>query len=170
VVWRRGPTVTESFGGEDVHGGFEAGAEVEVVGADLEPVVGALVDIEAAADFDGPAVAQADFTVVKAGVLADLKGRVELLEAFGDSGELGEGFVFFVRVVEARYEYDFLRLGELDGGFAEAEEINDLMVGSDVRIFDDDFVGPWQIIPEDGFVRVTGGPVVEPVVALLGSG
>ena len=53
---------------EDVHLGFEAAAEIKVMGPKLEPADRLLVDVQTAADLHCPAVVEADLAVVEAGV------------------------------------------------------------------------------------------------------
>jgi hypothetical protein len=58
---------------EDVHLGLQAFPHRQVVGTDLEPAGRFLIDVQAAADLDDPAVVDADLPVVQVLVPLDLQ-------------------------------------------------------------------------------------------------
>ncbi len=57
--------LAESLRAEDVDRGLHARTEVHIAGADVQPVVRALVNVETAADLHRPAVAEDDMAIME---------------------------------------------------------------------------------------------------------
>ncbi|MNE25499.1 hypothetical protein D3C80_1188300 [compost metagenome] len=66
---------------KNIHLGFKALSQTQVVRAHLKPATRLLVKIQASPDFDDPTVVQADFPIVHVRVEFDLKLHIHLEQA-----------------------------------------------------------------------------------------
>ena len=66
---------------KNIHLGFEALTQAQIIRADLEPPAWLLIKVQASADFDHPAVIEPDFAVVHVGVELYIQLDIELQEA-----------------------------------------------------------------------------------------
>ena len=133
----------------------------------MEPIVRALINVEPASDLDTPAVTQTDLTVMQTRIDADCELDIEVFEAVSNRIEIGHCLVLLELVIEIRDYNDPLRFGETHRGFTEPQEVDDLVMRSDVRVLDNYFVRFWKVIFEDGFIRESCSTVVDSVMTLL---
>ena len=129
--------------------GLLALAEIEFVGADGEPVVGRLVDVEAASEGDVPAVVEFDPPVVECA--AEFHGQLDpvLKEAVFDGSQLGLDLLFLEVVIVGSGQVNLLDGSGIDADLAESQEVHDLMLKADIRIFDVNFLGSTQVVQEE---------------------
>ena len=115
---------------------LEALPQTQVIRAHLKPAPGLLVEVQPPTDLDDPAGVEPDFAVVQVRVQLHFQfdiqfqqALLQLLQLFRDFGELR-------LVVVAGDQLDLLDATHLQKSLAEADEILDLMLHSDVRVFD----------------------------------
>src|SRR5215813_14533556 len=106
--------------------------KIQSIRANLQPVVWALIDVKASTYFYRPTVTQSDFTVMEIVVLFDLHRNIKLFQTVGDRQKLWHCVLFLMFLVESCNQDDFLRLADAHRGFAEAQEIHDLVLVPDV--------------------------------------
>lgn len=62
---------------EDINLGFQALAEAEVICTDLRPIGRSLIEVQAASNFNDPAIVDPNFAIVQIWVESDLKHDVD---------------------------------------------------------------------------------------------
>lgn len=154
-VVHNAPVARGASGSKDVYLGLQTFAQTHIHSTYLEPAARSLVEVQAPADLDDPAVVESNLSVMQIGVDIDFQLYVLLQQALAQLIKLVVHVGQQRGVVEASEQRDLAQCSRLQDCLTEPYKILDLMRQTDVGIFHLNRFRALQVRPHDGLVGVT---------------